>query len=105
MRSTPDLIAELEDEAREHWHVVMAIGFETSTVFVRAKDENRIAMLNSAIQAGGTPVGLIAADKTERGLVTQVWAYPEHEDSQEFDAIGYLHALTLQVKESLESHA
>jgi hypothetical protein len=102
MRSTPELIAELEEEARDHWVVVMAIGFETSTVFLRPTDENRLAMLNSAIQAGGIPIGLIAADKTESGLAMCVRPYPEHED-EDFDAEGYLHTLTVNAKEVLES--
>lgn len=79
MRSTPDLIAELEDEARKHWYVTMVVGFETSTIFVRATDDNRITMLNSAIQAGGTPIGLIAADKTGTGLAMRARVYPEHQ--------------------------
>lgn len=103
MRNTPELIAELEDEARDHWLVVMAIGFETSTVFLRPTDENRLAMLNSAIEAGGIPIGLIAADKTESGLVMCSRVYPEHQDADEFDAEGYLHTLTLNAKEALES--
>jgi hypothetical protein len=101
MRSTPDLIAELEDEATKHWVVMMAVGFEDSTIFVGAKDENRFAMLNSAIQAGGTPVGLIAADKSGNELTMRARVYPEHHDSNEFDASGYLHALIDQVRESL----
>jgi hypothetical protein len=105
MRTTPDLIAELEDEARKHWYVTMVIGFETSTIFVRATDDNRIAMLNSAIQAGGTPVGLIAADKTGSTLTMRARAYPEHQESREFDAEGYLHALTNQVRQTLTSPA
>jgi len=102
MRNTPDLIAELEDEPREHGYVAMAVGFETSTVFVYPRDENRLAMLNSAIQVGGTPVGLITADITEGGLLMRVWPYPEHQDSEELDAEAYLRALVLQFRESCE---
>jgi hypothetical protein len=101
MRSTPDLIAELEEEAKKHWVVVMAIDFESSIAFVRAEDENRLATLNSAIQAGGTPVGLIAADKSEScELAMRIWVYPEHSDSKEFDAEGYLFALIDQIRQN-----
>jgi homoaconitase/3-isopropylmalate dehydratase large subunit len=103
MRSTPDLIAELEDEARNHWYVAMVVGFENSTIFVQAKDENRLAMLNSAIQVGAIPVGLIAADKTGNELTLQARCFSEHQDSEEFDAEGYLLALTNQVRETLMS--
>jgi hypothetical protein len=48
--------------------VAIVIGFESSTIFVQAKDEDRLVMLNSAMQAGGIPVGLIAADKTGNEL-------------------------------------
>jgi hypothetical protein len=78
MNSTPDLIAELEDEARNRWHVAMVVGFETSTAFVQAGDENRLVLLNSAIHAGGIPVGLIAADKTGNELTLQARCFSEH---------------------------
>jgi hypothetical protein len=103
MRNTPDLIAELDDEATEHWHVLMVIGFEDSTIYVRPTDEGRLAQLNSAIEMGGTPVGLITADKTGHEVVMSTRVYPEHEGSEEFDAKGYLQDLVLRVKESWES--
>jgi hypothetical protein len=59
MRNTPELIAELENEAREHWNAAIVVGLEDSTVYVLPQDENPLAMLNAAIQAGGIPVGLI----------------------------------------------
>jgi hypothetical protein len=99
MRSTPELIHELEDEAKNHWYVAMVVGFESSTIFVQAKDENRLATLNSAMQAGGIPVGLIAADKTGNELTILARVYPEHQDSEEFDAEAYLIPLTNQIRD------
>jgi hypothetical protein len=93
MRSTPDLIAELDEEAKNHWIVVMAVDLETSITFVQAKDENRLAMLNSAIQEGGTPVGLIVADKSGCDVAMSMRVYPEHWNSKKIDAEGYLFAL------------
>jgi hypothetical protein len=103
MRTTPDLIAELEEEAKKHWYVAMAVGFETSTIFVQAEDENRLALLNSAIHEGGIPIGLIAADKTGNQLALRVRCFSEHQNSEEFDAQGYLLALTHQIRENLLS--
>jgi hypothetical protein len=93
MRSTPDLIAELDEEAKNHWIVVMVVDLETSITFVQAKDENRLAMLNSAIQEGGTPVGLIVADESGLDVAMSMRVYPEHWNSKKFDAEGYLFAL------------
>jgi len=101
MRTTPDLIAELEQEAKEHWFVTMVIGFENSTIFVQAKDANRLATLNSAMQADGIPVGLIAADKDGDELVLRVRVYPEHQEWE--GAEGFLTALITQVRDSLLS--
>jgi len=36
MRSTQDLITELDEASSEHWLVVIAVGFKDSSVFVRA---------------------------------------------------------------------
>ena len=99
MRGTRDLIAELEEEARHHWDVVMAISFEASTIFVRANDENRLQTLNFAIQAGGIPVGLIATDNSGSELAMSWWVYPEHQDSEELE--GCLSALIEQVRQNL----
>jgi hypothetical protein len=101
MRSTAELIAELEQEAQQHWYVTMVVGFENSTIFVQTKDENRLAMLNTAILAGGIPVGLIAVDKTKNELVLLTRVYPEHQDWEGAD--GYLTSLTARVRESLLS--
>jgi hypothetical protein len=105
MTMAEQLIAELDNDAAKHWYVAMAVGFETSTIFVHAEDENRLALLNSAIQAGGIPVGLIAADKIENQLALRVRCFSEHQDSEEFDAEGYLLALTHQIRENLLSRS
>jgi hypothetical protein len=105
MRSGPDLIRELDHEAKNHWYAAMVLGFEASTSFVWSKDKNRLATLNSAIQAGGTPVGLITVDKLGNEFVMRTRIYPEHWHSQDFDAGAYLAALTNQIKETLHSLA
>jgi hypothetical protein len=104
MRTTSELIAELEDEAKNHWVVMMIVGFKTSTIFVRSGDENRLALLNSSMRAGGIPVGLIAADKTGNELTILTRVYPEHQEAARDRAEGFLGTLTDRVRESLLSH-
>jgi hypothetical protein len=58
-RTTVDLIEELETEAPKFTHVLLAVGFEHATIFIRADDPNRLNALNDAVSAGGEPVGLI----------------------------------------------
>jgi hypothetical protein len=101
MRSTTDLIVELEEESKKHWVVVMAVGFEDSTIFVSPVHKDRLALLNFAIQEGGIPVGMIAADKFGNRLEMRTTVYPEHQDSAEFDAEGYLSDLTHHIGKAL----
>jgi hypothetical protein len=58
-RTTVELIEELDAEAPKFTHVLLAVGFEHATIFVRADDPNRLKALNDAVSAGGKPVGLI----------------------------------------------
>jgi hypothetical protein len=104
MRSTKDLIAELEDEAKNHWVVMLVVGFETSTIFVRSGDEDRHTLLNSSVRAGGIPIGLIAVDKTGNELTILTRVYSEHQEAARDRAEGFLGALTDRVRESLLSH-
>lgn len=67
-RNAKDLIAELEEEASRHCQVTMVVSFETSTIFIQADDPARLEMLKEALQAGGRPIGLLAADKENVGL-------------------------------------
>jgi hypothetical protein len=62
MRSTRDLIKELEQEAREHSSaklVALVVGFEHTSSFVLATDVNKLEMLNEFIKQGGEPFGFI----------------------------------------------
>jgi hypothetical protein len=58
-RTTLELIEELEAETPKFTHVLLAVGFEHTTIFVRADDPNRLNTLNDAVSAGGEPVGFI----------------------------------------------
>jgi|HubBroStandDraft_6_1064221.scaffolds.fasta_scaffold886418_1 hypothetical protein len=58
-RTTVELIEELDAEAPKFTHVLLAVGFEHTTIFVRADDPNRLSALNDAVSAGGKPAGFI----------------------------------------------
>ena len=58
-RTTVELIEELDAEAPKFTHVLLAVGFERTTVFVRAGDPDRLNALNDAVSAGREPVGFI----------------------------------------------
>jgi hypothetical protein len=62
-RTTLDLIHELDAEAKRFTTVLLAVGFEKTSTFIRSNDDNRHQALNDAISEGGTPVALI-------GLIT-----------------------------------
>lgn len=57
MRTTEDLIMELEENAKGYAVAALVIGFESTTVFVMADDPNRLRLLNEAVALGGEPVG------------------------------------------------
>lgn len=62
MRSTADLIKELEQEAGEHSSaklVALVVGFEHTSSFVLATDINKLEKLNGFIKQGGKPYGFI----------------------------------------------
>jgi hypothetical protein len=69
MRTTADLIQELDEEAAKFFACAIAVGFESTTTFVFSHEENRIERLNDAVAHGGEPVGLIGVVKGE-GKVT-----------------------------------
>jgi hypothetical protein len=78
MRSTPSLIAELEEESRQNFDAQMVVAFENSTIFIDPKDEKRLQLLNESITHGGVPMGLFIA-KRSGGELTIGWrVYPEH---------------------------
>src|SRR5262245_62055990 len=67
MRTTKDLIRELHDEADGAAFTALIIGFENTTLFVYANDEDPLSSLNRMIERGGEPVGLMRFSKTGKG--------------------------------------
>lgn len=63
MRSTADLIQELDKEAKKFWFCSIAVGFEASTIFVSSSQEDRLQLLSEAVEHGGEPIGMIAVIK------------------------------------------
>jgi len=66
-RSTKDLIdeltsreQELKQSSRELLTIGLAVGFEKTTEFVFAADQNRLSKLNGIVRKGGRPIGTIA---------------------------------------------
>ena len=62
MRTTEELIQELDHEGRNFTRCGLVIGFETSTIYVWGNDANRHRMLDEAVHSGGKPVGMIGYD-------------------------------------------
>jgi hypothetical protein len=58
-RTTVDLIEELDREAPRFNELLLAVGFENTTIFVCASDANRLQTLNAAVAVGGEPVGFV----------------------------------------------
>lgn len=70
MRSTADLIKELEQEAGEHSSaklVALVVGFEDTSSFVLASDVNKLEKLNEFIKQDGKPFGFIRITQEENG--------------------------------------
>ena len=59
MRSTADLIRELDDEAKHFRLLALAVGFEKSTECIWSTDEKKLEKLNELVKKGGEPVGLV----------------------------------------------
>ena len=79
MRSTKELIAELDAEATQHMNVAMVVAFENTTLPIFPADENRLMLLDNAVNVGGSPIGLIAFDRSTNGLTIATRVFPEYD--------------------------
>ena len=64
-RFTPsDLIQELKVEGEQRWSAQMVVAFDNTSILIssREKEEDALRQLKEAVELGGVPVGLIAAD-------------------------------------------
>jgi hypothetical protein len=101
MRTTPELIAELDKEGTQHRFVALVVAFENSTVPIPASDENRLKLLNDAVNVGGSPIGLIAFDQSGQELTIITRVYPEYSGDEGEQANLCLEALSQKVGETL----
>jgi hypothetical protein len=101
MRSTADLIVELKTEASRRWYCALVVAFEDRTIFITAAQEKALDLLNEAVNQGGIPIGLIAADKTGNELTMQSYIFPEHGGTAREEAGNLLQRIAEQVAQRL----
>jgi hypothetical protein len=65
--TTGELVQELKAEGRNHWLTYVVVAFKTGPEYV-GDDGDALRHLNDAVREGGTPIGLLVADK-ESGLI------------------------------------
>jgi hypothetical protein len=99
MRTTADLIQELDEEAGNFTGVALVVGFEATTTFVFAGKPNRLEKLNDAVSAGGEPVALIGYDLHHGLLTAQARALMEHAGEEWLGP--YLEALCAEFKRQI----
>jgi hypothetical protein len=97
MRTTRDLIMELEENAKGYAVAALVIAFENTTVYVMAGDPNGLQLLNEAVTLGGVPVGWYRGKpgRSEMGLL------PEYGDEEW--AYEYLKALRDHIKAAIHN--
>lgn len=102
MRSTQDLIDEMDKETatRQYLDVAIVVGFKDSTTFILGSDADRLKKLNQAVTDGGEPVGILALRGSGNGAVL-ARSFPEYAgDSQ---ITQYLQTLAATFAATLEA--
>ena len=103
MRSTKDLIAELDMEASCHGLAAIVVAFENSTLPIHSSDKKRLQLSNDAVESGGSPIGLIAFDQADKGLTIATRVFREYGAAEAERAASYLNALSRKVGETMAS--
>jgi hypothetical protein len=67
MRATNHLIRELQEEADGAAFTALIVGFENTTLFLYANNEDPLSALNRMIERGGEPFGLMRFMKKGKG--------------------------------------
>jgi hypothetical protein len=62
-RSTADVIAELDEEAKSHRGTMLLVSFDGTTMTISADDPNRLQVLKEFVQQGGEPMGFVYFDE------------------------------------------
>ena len=74
-RTTADLVEELRETSARNDFAALVIGFDDRTEFVWASDPNPLGALNTLMQKGGDPLGVVTSHEQEEGY-TSVRARP-----------------------------
>jgi hypothetical protein len=74
MPTADDFITLLDAESERYTKVAVAVALENSTLFVWAKDPNRLSLLKQVLDAGGLLVGVLGFTQqtTEHGTTVTV---------------------------------
>jgi len=74
-RTTADLVDELNEVAVDCSHAALVVGFDHRTEFVWASNPDALQLLNTHVQNGGDPLGLVTRHNDGEGA-TSVHARP-----------------------------
>jgi hypothetical protein len=80
MRKTADLVNEMFDVAKGARLVAIAVGFENETEFVFSTTPHPLEKLNTLINRGGSPVGLLRFEREGTGLQGSYRPFLEYEN-------------------------
>jgi hypothetical protein len=83
VRTTNDLIAELQAEARGAVTAALIVGFETTTLLLEAGENDPVGMLEEMIQAGGEPVGIMRVTNGTDGSSVSFRPLAEYSDDEQ----------------------
>jgi hypothetical protein len=92
-RSTPELIVELQVQARAFTLAAIAVVNHDVTQFVCATDDDPLRRLNNLVGAGGHPIGLVGARIGCGTVEYHSQPFAEYQDNP--DALAYLQTLRL----------
>jgi hypothetical protein len=96
MRTTLEIIDELQRDADGAFGCFLVVGFENTTLFVAANEPDALSKLNGMVETGGDPIGLIRVVKAgPHELRIEVRAFDEYKD--DFEIEGYLERLAEQL--------
>ncbi len=82
MRKTSDLVNEMLTEAKTTFLVAIAVGFPTETKFVFSSAQSPIKNLNTLVQRGGSPIGLLRFEKEKAEIQGSFRPFIEYETEE-----------------------
>ncbi len=82
MRKTPDLVNEMLAEAKKAWLVAIVVGFEQDTRFVFSSIKKPLEELNTLVQRGGSPIGLLRFEKENSQIQGSFRPFEEYENEE-----------------------